>query len=220
MKEGYKKFADQLKEAITVFPSLYEANSEDKIILKGSLPVVDKEGRHWEDYDIEIHCSENYPHEFPKLYETSGKIPKIGDWHINEDTLTCCVKVHPEEILRCKNGITLIEYIREEVLPYLFNQTHRRVEGYYVNGEYAHGVAGIYQFYAETLRTGYNIKLTLEIMNFIATHERPSRTSFCFCGKKIKFRHCHRDAFDKLKSIGDIQLKKHSYQIANAAGLK
>jgi hypothetical protein len=219
MNMGYEQFTSQLKEAITVFPSLYEAISENKKILKGSLPVVDREGKHWEDYDIEIHCPGNFPYEFPILYETSGKIPKIGDWHIYENTLSCCVKVHPEEILRCKKGITVTEYIQEEVLPYLFNQTHRRVEGYYVNGEYAHGAAGLFQFYAGILKTGTDIELTLQLMNFIATHERPSRTSFCFCGQKIKFRNCHRDAFDKLKAIGDIQIKKHAYGIAQAAGL-
>lgn len=219
MNIGYEQFTSQLKEAITVYPSLYEAFSENKKILKGRLPVVDKEGKRWEDYDIEIHCPVNFPYEFPILYETSGKIPKIGDWHIYEDTLSCCVKVHPEEILRCKKGITVTEYIQEEVLPYLFNQTHRRVEGYYVNGEYAHGAAGVFQFYAGILKTGTDIELTLQLMNFIATYERPSRNSLCFCGQKIKFRHCHRDAFDKLKAIGDIQIKKHAYGIAQAAGL-
>jgi hypothetical protein len=56
-------------------------------------------------------------------------------------------------------------------------------------------------------------------MEYIATHERPVRTSICFCGKKQKFRHCHRDAFDKLKSIDDAAVRTHAYDIAKAAGL-
>lgn len=216
MSKGYEHFINQLEVAAAAFPSLSVAVTDDKKILKGTLPVVDKEGKHWEDYGIEIHCSENFPHEFPMLFETSGKIPKIADWHVYEDTLSCCVKVQPEEILRCKKGISLTEYIREEVLPYLFNQTHRRVEGYYVNGEYSHGVAGIYEFYAGSLKTGTDILLTLQLMKYISTHERPSRTSTCFCGKKEKFRHCHRNAFDKLKSIGDDIIKSHAYNIAKA----
>lgn len=218
MSMGYEQFVDQLKEAIAAFPSLFEATSGDTKILKGSLPIVDREGKHWEDYDIEIHCSDNFPYEFPKLYETSDKIPKVSDWHIYEDTLSCCVKVHPEEMLRCKKGITVTEYIREEAIPYLFNQTYRRVEGYYVNGEYSHGAAGIYEFYAGHLKTGSDIKLTLHLMYFIAAHERPDRTSLCFCGKKAKFRHCHRDAFDKLKKIGNSIIGNHAYAIAKAAG--
>jgi hypothetical protein len=113
-----------------------------------------------------------------------------------------------------------MEYIREEVMPYLFNQTHRRVEGYYVNGEYAHGIRGIYEYYAGILKTGTDdIKRTLQLMDYIASHERPLRTSLCFCGKNVKFRHCHRGAFDKLKGIGDNMVRNHAYNIAKAASL-
>lgn len=216
MNGEYEQFISELPDAIGAYPSLYESTVGDKKILKGWLPIVDEDGKHWEDYSIEIHCSEKYPYEFPVLYETSGKIPKIGDWHIYEDTLSCCVKVHPEEILRCKNGITLTEYIKEEVLPYLFNQTHRRIEGFYVNGEYSHGQIGIYEFYADILKTSANIQLTLKLMNYIATHNRPGRTSLCFCGQKIKFRHCHREAFDKIKEIGDDAIKNYAFNIAKA----
>jgi len=209
MNWGYEQFVSQLDEAIASFPSLSKATLEGAIILKGILPVIDKEGKHWEDYDIEIHCSKNFPYEFPLLFETSGKIPKIADWHVYEDSLTCCVKVHPEELLRCKKGITVKEYISDEVLPYLFNQTHRRVEGYYINGEYSHGSLGVYEYYANMLNTDTNIKLTLQLMNFIADHERPSRTSMCFCEKRIKFRHCHKGSFDKIKPLGSEQIKRH-----------
>ena len=219
MNDGYEQFVSQLEQVTSVFPSLSVTTSENKKILKGTLAVVDKEGKHWEDYEIEIHCPNNFPYEFPILFETSDKIPKIGDWHINEDTHSCCVKVHPAEILRCKKGITVTEYIQEEVLPYLFNQTHRRVEGYYVNGEYGHGAVGVFEFYADILKTGTDIKLTLRLMQYIADHTRPGRTSYCFCGRNAKFRHCHRDAYDKLKSIGDIQIKNHVYLIAKAVKL-
>lgn len=219
MNNGYDQFIGQLSEAVDAYPSLYESLNNERKILKGSLPIVDKNGKHWEDYEIEIHFSEKFPDEFPTLFETSGKIPKIADWHVYEDTFSCCVKVRPEEILRCKNGITIKEYISEEVLPYLFNQTHRRVEGYYVNGEYSHGAKGIYEFYSQILKTGNDIKHTLQLMDHISTHDRPYRTNKCFCGSNQKFRHCHRLAFDVLKNIGDNIVRGHVYEIAKAAKL-
>lgn len=212
-------FAGQLQEVIELFPSLYQVDHNGAKILKGSLPVVDREGKHWEDYEVEIHCSENFPYEFPMLFETSGKIPKLADWHVYEDSLSCCVKVRPEELLRCKAGITVVEYIREEVLPYLFNQTHRRVEGYYVNGEYSHGAKGVYEYYAGILKTGWDIHKTLQLMRYVATRNKPHRTSMCFCGKKAKFRHCHREAFLKLKLIGNLALTTDIHYIAKGAGL-
>lgn len=219
MNKGYKMFNDQLEAAIAAFPSLSVAVVADKNFLKGTLPVVDSDGKHWEDYDIEIHCSEDFPLRFPVLFETSGKIPRIADWHVNEDSHSCCVKVLPEEIIRCKKGITLTEYIQKEALPYLFNQTHRRVEGYYVNGEYSHGTIGFYEFYSTALKTDNDVRLTLQLMNFIATHDRPSRTSKCFCGSKEKFRYCHRDAFDTIKEVGNNFILSHANDIAKAAQL-
>src|ERR1035437_1003929 len=180
MNKGYDIFVSQIEEAIVAFPSLHQVIVDGKYILKGALAVIDKNGRHWEDYEIEIHSTENFPNEFPLLFESSGKIPKITDWHVYEDTLSCCVKIKPEELLRCKKGITVTDYIREEVVPYLFNQTHRRVEGYYVNGEYGHGTLGIYEYYSNLLNTGKNIERTIQLMLFIAKHERPGRTTFCF----------------------------------------
>lgn len=217
MSNGYDTFVSQLNEAVTAFPTLERIVIDEKEVLKGTLAVVDKDGKYWEDYGIEIQATEKFPYEFPLLFETSGKIPKIADWHVYEDTLSCCVKVKPEEILRCKKGITVTDYIREEVMPYLFNQTHRRVEGYYANGEYGHGILGIYEFYADILNTGNDIQRTIQLMLFVARHERPVRTSYCFCGKQIKFRHCHLEAFDKLKQIGDETLQVHAYSIAKAS---
>ena len=219
MSKGYDAFVLQLEEAYLSFPSLGRATENGKEILKGMLSVVDGNGKHWEDYAVEIHSTENFPDGFPSLFETSGKIPKIGDWHIYEDTLACCLKVKPEEIIRCKKGITVTEYIREEVMPYFFNQTHRRVEGYYINGEYGHGLLGVYEFYSDILGTGKDYRATVNLLQFIAMNNQPIRTSLCFCGSQNKFRNCHKKAFEKLKQIGDENLLSDANEFAKATGL-
>lgn len=216
---GYDKFINQLQEVQENFPELKQTTVSGKIILRGILPVIDNEGNHWEDYEVEIHCSDNFPNEFPRLYEVGGKIPRIGDWHIYEDTGSCCVKILPEEKIRCRNGITVREYLQEEVMPYLFNQTHRRKEGYYINGEYLHGAWGLLQYYSYELKTGNDHNATLQLINYIATHEKPIRTSMCFCGGKQKFRHCHKTAFEKLKSIGNDSLVEHYRWIGKVTGI-
>jgi hypothetical protein len=216
---SYEIFVEQLAEAERIYPKLKRKLTNGGYVLAGQLDIVDSNGKLWDSYQIEIRYEEGFPYRFPSLYETNDKIPKIGDWHIYEDTLSCCVKVKPAEIIRCVNGITITEYIKEEVLPYFFNQTHRRLEGYYVNGEYGHGLAGIYQFYSEELRTGKDIQRTLRLMHFIATHHRPDRTSKCFCGSGLKFRNCHREIFDRLKLIGEQVLLEHCHAIGKAAGI-
>lgn len=202
-------FKSQLEEAQKQYPSLVEINIGGTPALKGIVSIVDRHGKHWDDYEIEIHCSERFPDEFPRLFETSGKIPRIGDWHVYEDTGSCCTKIPPEEILRCKKGITVTQYINEEVLPYLFNQTHRRVEGYYINGEYSHGGLGLLEYYSQKLNTKDDFMYTLNLLKFIAMNDQPNRTSICFCGSGSKFRHCHKEAFIELKSLGKDVLVSH-----------
>ena len=113
----------------------------------------------------------------------------------------------------------MLDFKPDIITIYIFNQTHRRIEGYYVNGEYSHGAAGFLEFYSEELKTGNDMAKTVILIKYIANNTRPERTSKCFCGSEKKFRHCHREAFDKLKKIGDDQLKFHGYRIGKAAGL-
>lgn len=207
-------FIDQIPAVLKQYPKLYESNIDGKAVVAGEIDIIDHNGKYWESYEIEIHCSDLFPSRFPNLYEIGGKIPKIGDWHVYEDTLSCCVKILPEEVLKCKQGITLTSYISEEVLPYLFNQTHRRIEGYYVNGEYAHGNLGIYEYYADALKTG-DLKQIAKLLYNIATRPKPDRTSVCFCGSGAKYRYCHRASYEKLSLLGRELLIEHATNFFN-----
>ena len=199
---GDEIFLVEAMEACLAFPTLAVDDTGSKPILRGDLQVIDSNGHEWGRYEIEIHPSPEFPARYPALYETSGKIPRIGDWHIYEDTGACCVNVLPAEILRCRRGITVTEYIQEEVIPYLFNQTHRRVEGYYVNGEYGHGLIGVYEFYRDLFGKSHGILRMIELMREVTRLEKPQRTSTCFCGSGQKYRHCHKTAFEACTAIG------------------
>ncbi|WP_276483775.1 SEC-C domain-containing protein [Paraflavitalea pollutisoli] len=219
MSKGYLCFLEQLDEAIKRYPTLQKKEVNERTILAGRLSVIDRDGQQWDEYEVEIHATDLFPNRFPDLYETGGKIPRIGDWHINEDTFTCCITVPPEEIIRCKKGINLCTYISEQVMPYLFNQTHRRVEGYYVNGEYSHGIRGLMEYYSDLLQTGDDVYTTVRLIIFIAEHNRPLRTSLCFCGSSLKYRHCHRIAYEQLKELDKEHLLQHAILIAKRYGL-
>lgn len=217
---GYELFAQQVDQLLIKFPKLKTRVVEIGLtILFGELDVVDKNGKYWDSYLIEIHPTTDFPNRFPWVYEVGGKIPQIGDWHVNEDTKSCCIEVRPEEILICKGGITLLSFVEGYVLPYFFNQTHRRVEGYYVNGEYSHGMLGIYEFYSRVLKTGSDIRKTIQLIMFISKGVRPSRTDNCFCGTKEKYRRCHREAFETLSILGGNYLLEDAHSIAKKAGL-
>jgi hypothetical protein len=211
---GYDLFVSQLKQVETDFPKLVAIlGSGEKMVLAGEIDIIDSEGKHWESYKIEIHHSDLFPKRFPRVFEVGDKIPKIGDWHIYEDTQSCCIKVLPEEMIICRDGISVLGFIKYQVLPYFFNQTHRRVEGYYVNGEYSHGFKGLVEFYSRILMTEDPRKL-IRFISIVAKGEKPGRTHLCFCGSGDKFRKCHRNSFEQLAFIDSEILLNHGLQIA------
>ena len=200
--EGPDLFESEIPKFVEHFPKFHKAiSSQGTVMVEGELEIVDQDGKLWETYQVEIHSCDGFPHRFPYVFETGGKIPRIGDWHVYEDTQSCCLAVEPEERLICKDGLSLIDFVKNNVLPYFFNQTFRKVEGYYKNGEYAHGLRGIYEFYDDVLKTKGDIRETIRLMIKIAHRDKPGRTHNCFCGSNTKFRRCHRDAYKKLSKL-------------------
>lgn len=193
----------QFENDILLVPNLFDKLSivEEKgeRFLKGSLDVVDGTGKVWGTYEVEIKGSESYPYAFPKLYETNDAFPKNADWHVNEDN-SCCVDVPMSEKIICKNGLNVIDYIKQYAIPYLANQTYRIREGYYLYGEYSHGILGRLEFYQSKLKASSPLQLFLMFALIIKDYN-PDRTAICpFCNKE-KFRRCHRDTFRELQLV-------------------
>lgn len=195
------EFELQLLEAILKYPSLKIAEVESEKYLKGNLDIIDSSGCIWDTYSIEIKGSNEFPYRFPLLMETENAFLKINSWHVNNDG-TCCLDVPQNEMLICKNGISVIDFIKGHVIPYLANQTFRRREGYYLYGEYSHGIVGRVEFYQNKLKAKTPAEL-ISMLYLITNGYHPDRTSYCpFCFKS-KFRHCHKDAFNELEKIKD-----------------
>jgi hypothetical protein len=218
MKEGYSIFCDQLEQVIQRYPNLEVSSEDGEKFLRGSLEVVDDNGKSWDTYLVEVKYKEEFPYRFPKVFEISGKIPKIADWHIYRDG-SCCIDVLPSEIIKCAGGINSTSFIEEELIPYLFNQTYRKVEGYYTGGEYSHGLMGIYEFFSSILRTESDIGKTLALMHYIATEPRLNRSNKCFCGSNELFRKCHMQAYDELSKLDKIFLLEQINTIYKQSGV-
>ena len=172
-------FKDQALVVNKHFPSL-RLITDGELRIEGEIEISDKSGKKWETFPVEIRPSESFPYRFPLLYEVGGKIPKIPDWHINPNG-SCCVDVEPSELIYCRNGITITQYLIEKVIPFLSNQAYRIEEGCYANGEYPHGDEGIFLYYSTLFRTG-NYPEVLRLLSYVIQNDRPSRVSTCFCG--------------------------------------
>lgn len=195
-----KVFANQAASINDVFPKLQLVECESVSIISGEIDIIDNQGKLWESYQVEIHPSGGFPYCFPLVYEVGNKIPRIIDWHVNPSG-TCCIGVRPDEAIKCKNGISILHFIKNEMIPYFFNQTYRRIEGYYPNGEWAHYEEGVFQFYERMLKTNNPIKI-VRLLKFIAAESPPKRIDKCFCGNGRSYRKCHQAAYEKLIGLG------------------
>ena len=189
---GKSDFKEDIELVLGRYPKLGLANN----VLSGEIDVFDNNDTYYSSYEIKIIIPTEYPHDFPSVYETSGKIPRIADRHINDDEGNCCVCVLQEADIRAQRGITILSFINEYVIPFFANQIYFEANGEWANGEYEHGLAGILQYYCEIFETR-DIELILKgfdiyINNSIKLYE------MCFCESGKKYKKCHQKAFFEL----------------------
>jgi len=195
-----EKFEIDIMLVPDIFNKLKIVESGEEKFLKGEIDIIDSSGKLWDTYSIEIKGSESYPFRFPKLFETANAFTHNADWHVYENDFSCCVDVLPNELLLCKRGLNVADFVKQFAIPYFANQSFRIREGYYLYGEYSHGIFGKIEFYQSKLKAKNPFEL-LSMFDLILKDYNPGRTAFCpFCHKR-KFRNCHRDVFKEFRFI-------------------
>lgn len=201
MIDSYKIYESQLLDACRVYRHLRIKVKEGKRYLIGSIDVYNIDKIFVGSFLVEIHWTEGFPYRFPTLYEVGGDIPNDPDFHKYSDN-SCCLTVEPDEIEKCGQGITILRFIDQNVLPYLANQIYRKTEGHYID-EYPHGSRGLIRYYTELMGTSESNKWTeyLEYA-FGKKHLNIGRNDTCICGNGKKFKKCHYKVFERLRVIG------------------
>lgn len=204
MNKLYDRFAEEALEAMSSFPDLQLCIREDSLpYVIGNLVLFDENDAMYDKYSVRIECPNDYPNSFPLVYETNQRLPHNIDWHIYGDGHFCiCTPI--EEYIYCAKGITLTSFIQKQVVPYLHNHSFREKEGYFLN-ERSHGSMGFLESLYDILLINDLIKV-YSILVYIYENSKPSRTSKCFCGSDRKYRYCHKEAYEVLKSIGQERL--------------
>lgn len=202
--DSYNLFISQLGSAIEAFPNLCIVEKDGHKYLKGILDIYDDKRIYAGSFLVEIKHKEGFPYLFPHLFEIGGEIPNFADWHKYSNG-SCCITVSADEILKCINGITVREFISIYAIGYLANHIHRVKEGYYKNGEYAHGKDGIIQFYTDLLKTD-NISRWSLLYECAFENYTFKKYDLCFCGSGKSYRKCHEPSLEALRRIGKKQV--------------
>lgn len=203
-------FENELQTVCEYFPHLKIQGGEGTHYLKGIIDIPDDDGNIVASFLVEIHASPHYPYRYPVLYEVGGDIPSCADWHKYNDN-SCCVGVDAEELLRCRNGISIVEFITDVVIPYFANQVYKKQNGDYLQ-EYSHGIKGIKEFYEILMGTKDTI-VWQQIISSAFGKLKHRRNEKCYCGSGLKYKKCHAVIENKIRLIGKDQIRKDFAQI-------
>lgn len=206
--DSYDIFCHQLDFVIKKFPNFKIAESVGGKMLKGILDIINLDNEVVSSFSVEIRSSPGFPFRFPFLFEVGGDIPNEADWHKYPDG-RCCITVDPDEILKCKNGVSILEFMENYGLPYLANQAFRKAKGMYKNGEYSHGRKGVLEFYADFFKTS-DISKWKEYIHVLKLGKevKTGRNERCFCGSGLKYKNCHAKIFYNANRLGIEQIFK------------
>lgn len=182
------------------YPDLQRVTEDGYLCVKGEIPLVHPGKGEIDRYEVLIKFPEAFPRCFPKVIETSKKIPRVADRHVNHDN-TLCLAVLPEERVISKNGMSFKFFLDKVLVPHLARETYYERKGVYPDGEYAHGYEGIWEYYESILGKADRTKI-VEELELIAHSKWPGRNHKCPCGSGLKFKKCHNEKWQKIIKPG------------------
>jgi hypothetical protein len=170
----------------------------------GNFKIKDNEGVLQGDFDISVLIPASYPNGFPQLIETSKKIERIPDRHIDEHG-NCCVEITQKIILISKRGIALQDFFKNYVYKFFCWQLVYEAEGRHALKQWDHGALGILGFYVELIGSGDKVVIA-KFIKSVLSNRIPGRKDICICGSGKQTRKCHINIFYELYQIGHVQL--------------
>ncbi len=207
LKKNIKLFEKDFKQLTDHFPKLYDYSinqTNNAWLISGEIDICDVEGNYWDTFKIKIQVPFSYPHCVLRVQEINEKIERVEHRHVDELGI-CCLDIEHKLLVMKTRGINLISFMKDKIYPFFANQLYYEKEGKFANGEFLHRFEGIRQFYFEDLKVD-STKEAILLLEFILSKEKLGRNDSCFC-RKGKYKDCHLDIVEFLKSVGKNQLE-------------
>jgi hypothetical protein len=180
------------------YPRLCLTQREDKTwVVAGQLRFrAEYKGEQVDDeYTVEIFIPEEYPSFPPMARETGGRIPR--DFHHSEDEL--CLGALPAIAQTFSQEPTLLGFINNSLIPYLYSYSYKCQFGNLPFGELAHGWRGILEYYQDLFQIT-DRKAVLNLLKIVAQNKYRGHIP-CPCGSQKRLRACHGETLRLLIGI-------------------
>ncbi len=137
-------------------------------------------------FSIEILIPADYPCTPPIAKEVGNRIPK--EFHKYQNNSLCLAA--PLEVRKVfAENRSLVGFIEELLIHYLYNYVIWEKTGTAPFGELSHGVKGKIEYYKERLRVSSDIQV-LSLLRVVAENNYRGHLP-CPCGSGKRMRHCH-----------------------------
>ena len=138
-----------------------------------------------EFYDLKIEIPSNFPYEIPNIIETSGKIPRDGEHHVNWYDIgieNLCLGSRIRILSEIAKDPTIKGFVTNCIDPFLYSISIKK----FVFGELPHGYYGILEDYKNIFGLRTNMQV-IQTLNLICTKKRLAnkKTCPCGCGKRL-----------------------------------
>jgi hypothetical protein len=139
-------------------------------------------------YDVIISLPSRYPDELPKVFPRGYKLDERFE-HINPDD-SFCLAVPFEERKLFDTDPTLLGFINNLVVPFLYSYSYFLKNGKYPFGERAHGNSGVLDYYQELFGSNDVKQIILSLYKFSIDGYKAHE--MCPCGSGKKVLRCHK----------------------------
>ena len=183
---------EHFKKLKNKFIGLELINAEDEsFMVSGNLSFSHShDGKTIEDdYDVEIVIPNDYPQNPPAVKETSNKIPRNKDNHVNPEDGTLCLGAPLAVKRKFAQQRNLLWFVIEQVISFLFLYSYKRDYGSSPFGELSHGARGLLEYYKELFSVHDNLQV-LGLLKILADNNYRGH-ALCPCGSTKKVRFCH-----------------------------
>lgn len=170
-----------------------------------------------DSYKLEIFVPDKFPQALPKVKEIGGKIPREGNFHINQDGTLCLGS--PLRLLRkVHSDPNLTGFVNKCLVPYLYAVSYKLIHGGdFVFGELAHGKQGIVDDYSLMLglKKGSQVAQAIQLLG-LKKRIANKRSCPCGCGKRLGMCPFHYKLKEFRRIVPRSWFKAHALNVLNS----
>ncbi len=141
-------------------------------------------------FQLRISVPLAFPRELPQVYETGGRIPSCGEYHVNRDG-SLCLGSRFRLLWKLSKAPNLLSYAENCIVPYLYAVSHKLTYGGLLPfGELPHGQSGELADCAELFRVKSAHQVQL-VLRYLGMKKRRANKLECPCQCGRRLGKCH-----------------------------